>query len=192
MKMEYLNHYFMQNWISQINQTTSDFRQHFGGLNGSQLNWKPDAQTWSIAQNIDHLIVINNTYKPTIEAIKNGTHKVPFIGKLGFMTSFFGKMILNAAQPDRRRKMSTFPMWEPSSSDISDDILAQFTRHQEELKGMVNSMKDYIPKGIVISSPANPNIVYKLEKAFDIIVAHERRHLEQAKEVLSLINYSSK
>jgi hypothetical protein len=39
----------------------------------------------------------------------------------------------------------------------------------------------------VISSPANKNIVYKLETAFDIIVSHEQRHLEQAKEILQLM-----
>ncbi len=33
------------------------------------------------------------------------------------------------------------------------------------------------------TSPANPNIVYTLEKAFEIIVMHEIRHLEQAKRV---------
>jgi hypothetical protein len=44
-----------------------------------------------------------------------------------------------------------------------------------------------LEKGTVISSPANKYIVYKLETAFDIIVAHEERHLEQAKEVLSVL-----
>jgi hypothetical protein len=41
-----------------------------------------------------------------------------------------------------------------------------------------------VENGTIISSPANKNIEYKLETAFDIIVAHEKRHLEQAREVL--------
>ena len=45
----------------------------------------------------------------------------------------------------------------------------------------------HLANGVVISSPANKNIVYKLEVAFDIIVSHEQRHLEQAREVLQLI-----
>jgi hypothetical protein len=32
------------------------------------------------------------------------------------------------------------------------------------------------------NSPANRNMVYTLERAFDIIVVHERRHFQQAME----------
>ena len=41
-------------------------------------------------------------------------------------------------------------------------------------------------KGVVISSPANKNIVYKLETALDIITTHEKRHFEQARRILVL------
>jgi hypothetical protein len=50
----------------------------------------------------------------------------------------------------------------------------------------IEEAKELVAKGTVIASPANKNIVYKLETAFDIIVSHEQRHLEQAKEVLVL------
>ncbi len=59
--------------------------------------------------------------------------------------------------------------------------------HQSNLKELIESSKDLVEAGVVISSPANKNIVYKLEKAFDIIIIHEQRHLEQAKEVLDKI-----
>ena len=52
----------MKNWSEEIEKTTQDFIESFGGLNESQLNWKPNPQTWSIAQNINHLLVINKTY----------------------------------------------------------------------------------------------------------------------------------
>jgi len=43
-----------------------------------------------------------------------------------------------------------------------------------------------IEKQPIISSPANRIIVYKLETAFGIMVAHEKRHLGQEKEVNQL------
>lgn len=49
-------------WTNQIDQTTNDFVQTFGSLTDEQLNWKPDEKTWSIAQNIRHLILINESY----------------------------------------------------------------------------------------------------------------------------------
>ncbi|HTB31527.1 MAG TPA: DinB family protein [Bacteroidia bacterium] len=174
-----------EKWTNKTDEVTNRFRKMFGELTTEQLNWKPNTQTWSIAQNMDHLIVINETYYPVIKSVREGTYKVPFIGKIGFMVNSIGKMILNAVEPTRKKKIKTFPIWEPSKSAIDGDILKRFEKHQSELKEMIKSSHDLLDKGTVISSPANKNIVYKLETAFDIITTHEQRHLEQAKEVLS-------
>lgn len=171
----------------KIDSITNDFMREFRNLNSEQLNWKPDSDTWSIAQNIDHLIVINESYYPVIQSLRDRSFKLPFFGKLGFLVNFFGKFILKSVQPDRKRKMKTFPMWEPSKSEIDADILVRFQKHQTELKELIDNCKDLLESGTVISSPVNKNIVYPLETAFDIIVTHEQRHFEQAKELLRLL-----
>ena len=169
-------------WTNQIDATTSDFQNHFGNLTEAELNWKPDSKTWSVAQNLHHLMVINKTYFPVIDAVRNTRYKTPWIGKINFMVNFFGNTILKSVSPDRKRKMKTFPLWEPSAGTIEKDILKKFASHQDELKALIVSSSDLLDQGKIISSPANKNIVYTLKCAFDIIVTHERRHLEQAKE----------
>lgn len=181
----------MKTWVTQIDQITQNFIKSFNGLGTEELNWKPNSDTWSIAQNIDHLIVINETYFPVIEAVKKGTYKLPFLSKIGFVVSFFGDTVLRAVQPDAKKKLKTSSIWEPSKSEINKRILDTFKNHQSELKKMIQNSNDLVMKGVVISSPANKNIVYKLEKAFEIIVAHEVRHFEHAKEVLRLLTLSS-
>ncbi|HXB12269.1 MAG TPA: DinB family protein [Bacteroidia bacterium] len=175
------------NWTTQIDQTTADFKNTFGQLTTEQLNWKPNEQTWSIGQNIDHLIVTNETYYPVIKSVKAGTYKLPLMGSIGFMVNAFGKMVLSAVQPDRKRKTKTFPIWQPTQSKIATDILSKFETHQTELKQMISGSADLLDKGTIISSPANKNIVYKLDMAYNIITAHEQRHFEQAKEVLAIL-----
>jgi len=174
----------MKNWTTEIDKTTQAFQTHFGQLTKKELNWKPNPTTWSIAQNIDHLITINRTYFPILTALKAGNYAVPFIAKFGFIVSFSGKMILDAVKPDRKKKIKTFPIWEPATSQISGDILVRFAKHQQQLKQEIEAAKTLVDKGTVISSPANQYIVYKLATAFDVIVLHEQRHLEQAKELL--------
>lgn len=177
----------MANWSKQIEKNTQKFIEAFGELSIEQLNWKPNSQTWSIAQNIDHLIITNNTYFPVIESVRNGTHTPPFFAKIGFVVSFFGKTVLKAIDPGRTKKMKTFSIWEPATSEIPIGIMERFKEHQSELKEMMEKAQDLIEKEIIISSPANRNIVYKLEKAFEIIVTHEQRHFEQSKEVHQLM-----
>lgn len=175
-------------WNDKIDIVTNSFLQEFGALNSEQLNLKPDSNSWSIAQNIDHLIVINESYYPIVQSIRNGSYKLPFAARLGFLVNFLGKFILKSVQPDRKRKMKTFPIWEPTKSEIAEDILVRFQKHQSELKELINNCKDLLESETVIYSPVNKNIVYKLETAFDIIVTHEQRHLEQAREVLQLLD----
>lgn len=177
----------MKNWAATLDDIARQSLTEFGTLTSEQLNWKPNSNTWSVAQNLDHLIVVNETYYPVLASLKAGTYKTPFIAKIGFMVSFLGNTVLKAVQPDRQKKMKTFPIWEPTTSHVIDHILKRFQIHQNELIQKIEEAKGLVEKGIVISSPANRNIVYKLETAFDIIVSHEQRHIEQSKELLKLM-----
>ena len=177
----------IKNWLHRIDENTAAFQKEFGHLSNEQLNWTPNSVTWSIAQNIAHLIVINDTYLPVINEVRSGSYKLGWMSKLGFLVRFFGKMILGSVKADRKKKIKTFSILEPSKTEITDDILARFAAHQSDLKKLIRESKDLLEKGQIIASPANKNIVYKLEAAFEIIITHETRHLEQAKEVLALM-----
>lgn len=168
---------------TELGRITEAFADRFGHLGPEELNWKPDAKTWSVAQNADHLIVTNESYYPVIESLRAGTYRLPFIARFGFLTNFFGKTILQAVDPSRKRKVKTFSIFEPSSSEIDGEIIERFCRHQEELAEWMAGCEDLVEAGTVIASPASRKIVYKLEAAFRVIVTHEWRHFEQAKEV---------
>ena len=178
----------MNKWDKTIDQITQECIFQFGELSEDLLNWKPNQKSWSIAQNIDHLIKINQSYFPIIEDLKAGSYKPPFTAKMGFMVSLFGNMILKSVDPKNRKKVETFAIWQPGQSHFSKDILIVFQSHQNELKKQIKSCKEQIKNGDVIHSPANKNIVYKLETAFDIIVLHEQRHMQQAREILLIMD----
>lgn len=159
------------------------FESAFGSLSAEQLNRRPNASAWSIGQVIDHIIQVNESYYPIIEALRSGTYRTPWTAKLPFLVNWFGKFILNGVEPKRKKKIKTFPVWEPVQSDVRADIVQHFAQHQLKLKKLMTDCGDLVQRGTVISSPANPFIVYKIGRAFDIIVAHEERHLNQAKEI---------
>jgi len=174
----------MNNRVSQLDSITEEFFSAFSRLNKDDLNWSPDSSTWSIARNIDHLIVINSTYFPLFDAIKSGNFKEPFLGKFGFWVDWIGSFILKSVQPERKQKIKTMPVWEPRTGNIEADILQKFADHQRILAKYMQDLSDV---QAVISSPANKYIVYKLDKALDIIISHEKRHLEQARQILGVL-----
>jgi hypothetical protein len=172
-----------QQWLDDLDEITAQFSRSFGSLSPDQLNEKPAPDRWSVAENILHLIKLNKSYFPIIDSVKEGGYKTPFIGRFNVITSFLGNMIYNSVLPDRKRKIKTFTVWEPEKSDIDGQIITTFRQHQEELKRKIADLTDEELQ-ISISSPANKYIVYKLHRALDLIVQHERRHYVQAKEVV--------
>ncbi len=175
-------------WTTQLDQVTEAIKNEFGNLSGEDLNKKPSPGQWSIAQNLDHLIVINESYYPIFKQLHEGTFQLPFMGKLGFYVKWVGNMILKAVEPERSKKIKTQSIWEPSTSTIDADIVEKFVAHQEQLKKHIQSCSGFIEAGVVIYSPASKAILYTLEQAFTIIVSHEKRHLGQAREVLASLS----
>lgn len=171
--------------LSEIDQITQKFQQTFGDLTDIQLNINPDQNTWSIAQNIDHLITINSSYFPILKEIRNGNYKPPFIAKIGFIPRMLGNAMLKSVQPQNKMKIKTFEIWEPNKGKKITHILNTFNLHQDELKQEIKDSENILKS--VISSPANKNIVYTVGKSFDILIAHEKRHLQQAIRVKETI-----
>ena len=176
------------NWKDQIDQNTNLVQELFAKIPAQQLNVQPNIQTWSIAQNLEHLIVINESYYPILNQLHGHVYKAPFHAKFTFLVNFFGSFVLKSVEPNRRKKMKTFPIWEPINSGESHGVIERFIQHQEELKNIIEAATPLIAKNVVIHSPASKVIVYKLASAFDIIVTHESRHINQAKELLELIH----
>ena len=94
-------------------------------------------------------------------------------------------MILQSVQPNRKRKMSTLTIWKPSISDMPETILDDLEESQSKLKVYLEKMSSHFER-TPIHSPGNDNIIYDLQTAFDIIVNHQWRHLNQAKEISRL------
>lgn len=170
-------------WESQLDEITQSVENSFGSLDQEQLNQKPDAETWSIAQNLHHLIVLNETYFPVLDSLRNGTYTLPFTARFNFAVKFFGSMLLKYNQPESKMKLKTMSLWRPNEDSVINNVIERFKNHQEELKQQIRNSLYLIEQGTIISSPGSKFVVYKLETAFDILVTHERRHLVQAQRV---------
>ena len=170
-------------WGREIDKNTESFLNLCKSLTSEQLNWKSDQNTWSVAQNLDHLIIINESYYPLFRQLKEGTYKIPFLGRFKPVVEWLGNTILQSVVPENTKKSRTFSFWEPQKADLSEDILERFVIHQSQLKKQIESLQ-HLDKDTIISSPANRQVVYTLGHAFELIVTHEKRHLQQIKGIL--------
>lgn len=169
-----------EQWISRLDAVTNAFQDAFGQWDETRLNQQPAAGQWSVAEIIQHLIILNSSYLPLIEKLREGTLKLSWTARIPWITKRFGKMIYRSVLPETSRKTRTMPIWQPRRSEIPPGILKRFAAHQEKLKAVISGSRELIDQKAVICSPANKFIAYPLDMLFDILVAHEERHLGQA------------
>ncbi|HEY8461223.1 MAG TPA: DinB family protein [Blastocatellia bacterium] len=160
-----------------------DAKTLFGHLNAEQLNWKPAADSWSVAQCLDHLVSTNSEYYPIFDLIVKGEYRKTFLHRMPLLPAFFGGMMIKALSPNAPRKFKAPGAAQPSSSSIDPQIVERFVTHQREMLARMKSLENRNPAGIIISSPFAGVVVYSLLDAFRLIVAHERRHFAQAQRV---------
>jgi len=156
----------------------------FGNLNSEQLNWKPAADSWSVAQCLDHLISTNHEYQPVFDRILNGEYRKTFLHGMPFLPALFGRMMIKAVSPDSQRKFKAPGAAQPSSSSIDPQIVDRFIAHQLETLAKLRLLENSDPAGMIITSPFISVVVYSLLDTFRLIVAHERRHFAQAQRVM--------
>lgn len=169
--------------VQQLHGVTRDVEAAFGGLTAAQLNWKPGPSEWSIAQCLEHLIAINSSYFPTFERIERGEFTPTLKERLPLLPGLFGRLILASVRPEARRRVRTSPKFEPSSSAVPADIVTAFGRHQEDVARHMQAMAGLDPGSLVITSPVAGAVTYSVLDALRILVAHEQRHLAQARRV---------
>jgi len=136
--------------------------------------------SWSIADNLKHMMVVNASYYPIFDALLAGKAPARSNFLLRLWGRWMGGFILKSVSRTRAKKISTFPIWEPGAWGEDGQVLSAFYREQERLKVYFRSSLPLMEQEVYISSPANRNIRYSLQDAFRIIVEHEWRHLHQA------------
>lgn len=172
------------NWKNSIDQLSELVEEEFKQLSEEDLNKKSNPSAWSIAQCIEHLIITSKSYFPTFDTlIDTGNIQVPFLVKTPFLADLVGHLILKSVEPGRKKKINALNLWVPSSNPLPVSIVNDFILEQQKLVIYLELLIPFVKRKIIISSPANKNIAYSLKTAINIILTHQERHINQAKEV---------
>ena len=169
--------------ISAARTIASEVEAGFGDLTRQQLNWKPGADQWSVAQCFDHLVTSNGSYFPVFDMVLSGKKENTFWESVPWLPALWGKMLIKAVSPESTRKQKAPNKFQPSSSSIDDAIVRKLINQQNQIIEYLKATEGLDLDKIKISSPVTNVISYSLMDAYKIIVTHEKRHLLQATRV---------
>ena len=168
--------------ITEANTLAANAKGTFGQLTVSQLNWKPSAERWSVAQCFAHLLTSNKGYFPVIEGVLSG-QKLTFWQRLPLLPGLAGSLLIKSLDPASTRKIKAPKKFQPAQSDISGSVIDDFVDQQGKIVEKMKATGHLDLQRIIISSPVAAPITYSLMDAYRIIVVHEQRHFQQAKRV---------
>jgi hypothetical protein len=168
--------------LDELRALTDDARRVFGRLTPAQLNWKPSAEVWSVGQCFDHLIVTNRGFYPALEEAARGARREKLWERVSPLSGLFGRLMVRGMAS--RRKFKAPRGLKPSASDAGPDVVERFAGQQGELAGLMRAAAAGTDlRRAVVTSPVAGFVTYSMLDACRIVVAHNRRHLAQARRV---------
>jgi hypothetical protein len=168
--------------ITEADLVATHAKSTFGNLTAPQLNWKPSAERWSVAQCFEHLLTSNKGYLPIIEGVLAGRTPT-FWERMPVLPGLGGGLLIKSLDPATTRKLKAPKRFEPAQSDIRPSVIDDFVAQQRAIVEKMKATEHLDLEKVVITSPALSVVTYSLMDAYRIIVVHEHRHFQQAKRV---------
>lgn len=138
---------------------------------------------WSIAQCLDHLNGYGHYYLPQIrQGMEKQTEK-PVSNT--FKSSWLGNYFTRAMDPATgKKKIKAFKNHIPDRTLDAHAVVAEFIQQQEELLHYLRQARSKDLNSIKIPISISRWIRLKLGDVFQFLIAHNERHMQQAKRVL--------
>ncbi len=169
--------------LDQLDAIKADGEAVASGLSDAQFNWHPGEGRWSIAQCLNHLNVGVSLVLPAFDrAITEGSARgKTSSGPFGY--GWFSRLMIASMEPPPRFRMKTPMKKSAGTTHRAADVLPEFILVRDLLAARVRQSDGLDLARIRIRSPVNRLIRMPLGAYFRFILAHDRRHLWQARQV---------
>jgi hypothetical protein len=151
-------------------------------LDEERFNWRPDEKSWSVAQCLDHLNVANRAYLAPMRAALNRKGRVR---RGAIQPGFLGRWFVATLEPPPKRRLPAPKKIVPAARKGRHEVIGEWRRIQAEVKDLLRAGAEQDLNGIRFVNPFFSLIRFSVGTGFQVIAAHERRHLWQAERVLA-------
>lgn len=172
----------LQSLDDRVEQHIADAVALFQNRDDAFLNRPSATGGWSIAQCLDHLNSYGHYYLPKM---REKLRTAPSVEKKEFTGTWMGAYFTQMMDPETgKRKFKAFKGHIPPSNLNSAAVVNEFIRQQEELLYLLRESISKDLDAIRIPISIVPFIRMKIGDVFQFLVAHDERHMQQAKRNL--------
>jgi uncharacterized damage-inducible protein DinB len=158
-------------------------------LSDPQFHWQPRPDSWSVAQCLDHLNITARLYLPALDegiaaAIRRGLYSPG-----PFSYNWVGRMLVRSVEPKTRFRAKAPKPFQPAPGRPRNEIMAAFRAYQVQYIDRLRQANGLDLARSRIASPIARWIRMPLGCGFAMMIAHEKRHLAQARRVLEAVGF---
>ncbi|HEV8304618.1 MAG TPA: DinB family protein [Gemmatimonadales bacterium] len=175
----------LEDLLRQLEAIKAEGHAVCAGLTESQFNWRPGPARWSMAECLVHLnVAVTRTLPAFDRAIEQG-RATGRVAEGPFRYGWFANWMVRSMEPPPKRRMKTFPIFEvpPAAVHALAQVLPEFVAVRDRLAERVRRSDGLDLKRVKVVSPVTRLLRMPLGAYFRFVVAHDRRHLWQAKQV---------
>lgn len=173
----------LSGYLQQIEAAKREAAALLAGMTDAQFNWRPGPDRWSIGQCVDHLnVAVRKTlpaFDSAIAAARDRGHHAPGPFRYGW----FARWMVSSMEPPVKRRQGTFKIFLPAQEVPLAPTLAEFRAVRDQLAGRVMNAAGLDLRRARVVSPVTRLLRLPLGAYFAFVLAHDRRHLWQARNV---------
>jgi hypothetical protein len=175
--------------LQQVESAKAEGRALVAGLTHEQFNWRPAPNRWSVGECLDHLNTIRKIF-PAIDHTIEEAERRGLKSTGPFRYGWWSRMVVRSMEPPPWFRMRTFPMLFPASTPLaSTDVLRDFVDLREQFARRIRRAEGLDLQRAIVQSPVSRFVRLPLGAYFAFLLAHDRRHLWQARQVVAAPAY---
>jgi hypothetical protein len=152
-------------------------------LSAEQMTLRSDTKQWSIAECLVHLNLSSEMFVSVIKQASDDAHRNGIVGDGPYKMDYRGRAMRSILKPPSRIKFRTSSALEPSIIGPIEKILPRFLTLQGELRNSIERVDGLDLHKVMVTSPFSKHVRYNLYSCFEVILAHQLRHVWQAEHV---------
>ena len=171
--------------LQQIEDASRKAKALTAGRSQFDLTTSLEANSWSVAQCLDHLAQTTDIFLPVIAAAMG---RAPRLGSnRRLRTGALTQMLIRNLEPPYRLRFKALKAIVPQRQDFESAFNA-FEESQLRLSKTIQSSVGLALDEVRIESPIYARVSYNVYGALRVLAAHQRRHLWQIEQILQALD----
>lgn len=180
------------NDLAQDVRRVKEVGEYFQTVDKTKMVYSPDKGKWSIVQVLEHLNAYCRFYLPEIEKqLSITTNRKNPVFTSGWLGDLFTKSMKPKNVAEITNKMKTSKKYSFPNSLNVETVLNEFLQHQQKLLQLLEMAKQRDLNIIKLPITITNLVKLKLGDVFRFLIAHEQRHMIQARNTLRSVGIST-